>query len=237
MYLEYNGEWKNLNNSWEWIGSGSAKGVMVDRSIKFLDFVETIYKRTGIKQSEYTLKIMHKATSERCKNTTPILISDDADISDLLSLYEDQNEIIIHVMLEPMKGKGKAICVDNNDDVDNFDDGGRYFSDDYFGLHILDNDIYVQNEAFNCSQDLVQICGANNASNESIYGTNNDGVPTEVNDSMSLQVDCEFVEDRISHLNNLICQKKMIFDPIHWVMVGMMDLILLWANTSRARKH
>ena len=48
VYLEYNGEWKNLNNSWEWIGSGLAKGFTVDRSIKFLDFVETIYKRTGI---------------------------------------------------------------------------------------------------------------------------------------------------------------------------------------------
>ena len=73
MYLEYNREWVNLNICWEWIGSGLVKGFMVNRSIKFLDFVEIIYKRTGIKQSKYTLKIMHKDISEQCKNTSPSL--------------------------------------------------------------------------------------------------------------------------------------------------------------------
>ena len=114
-------------------------------------------------------------------------------------------------MLKPRKDKGKTICVGNNDDVGNFDDGGRYFIDDYFELHILDNDRYVQNEAFNCSQDLVNICDANGASNESVSGVNlidqlshicgssranSDGVPVEVNDCMSPQVDYEFVENQ-----------------------------------------
>ena len=43
---------------------------------------------------------------------------------------------------------------------------------------------------------MVQICGANSASNESICGANSDGVPVEVNDSMPLQDDYEFVEDQ-----------------------------------------
>ena len=57
-------------------------------------------------------------------------------------------------MLKPREDKGKAICVSDDDDVSNFDDGGRYFVDDYFGLHILGND---QNEA----SQVVRICGAN----------------------------------------------------------------------------
>ena len=47
-------------------------------------------------------------------------------------------------------------CVADDDDVSNFDDGMRYFVDDYFGLYILDND-NVQNKA----SQLVQICDAN----------------------------------------------------------------------------
>ena len=58
-------------------------------------------------------------------------------------------------MFEPRKGKG--ICVANDDDGRNLDVGGRCFVDDYFGLHILEND-NVQNEA---SQDLLPICGVN----------------------------------------------------------------------------
>ena len=122
---------------------------MVDRSIKFLNFMETIYKRTDIKESEYTLRITYKITSERNKHNCPIRICDDDDISDLLSLYGDQNEITIHVVLEPRKVK--AICVANDDDGSNLDAGGRCFVDNYFGLHILEND-NVENEA---SQDLL----------------------------------------------------------------------------------
>ena len=65
--------------------------------------METIYKRAGIKESEYTLRITHKIISERNKHSCPIRISDDDDISDILSHYEDQNEITIHVVLEPSK--------------------------------------------------------------------------------------------------------------------------------------
>ena len=84
-----------------------------------------------------------------------ILICDDDDVSDLLSLYEDQNKITIHVILKSRKGKG--ICIAKDDDGSNFDVGGSCFVDDYFGLHILEND-NVQNEA---SQNLLQICGVN----------------------------------------------------------------------------
>ena len=102
--LEYDGKWKNLNGCWECVGSDLARGFMVDRSIKFLNFVETIYKKTGIQESEHTLRITHKSISERNKHSGPIHIcDDDDDISDLLSLYEDQNEITIHVVLEPRK--------------------------------------------------------------------------------------------------------------------------------------
>ena len=52
-------------------------------------------------------------------------------------------------MLKPRKGK--AICVANDDDGSNFDIGRRCFVDDYFGIHILEND-NVENEA---SQDLL----------------------------------------------------------------------------------
>ena len=111
--LEYDGEWKNSNGCWEWVGSGLAKGFMVDRSIKFLNFVETIYKKTGIKESEYTLRITHEIISERNKHNCPLRICDDDNISDILSLYENENEITIHVVLEPRKGKG--ICVANEE--------------------------------------------------------------------------------------------------------------------------
>ena len=103
--LKYDGEWKNLNGYWEWVGNSLARGFMVDKSIKFLNFVETIYETIGIKESEYTLRITHKIISERNKHSCPIRISDDDDISDILSHYEDQNEITIHVVLEPRKGK------------------------------------------------------------------------------------------------------------------------------------
>ena len=41
---------------------------------------------------------------------------------------------------------------------------------------------------------------------------------------------------KIPHLNNLIERKKMFFGLIPLVMVGMMDLILLWVNTLKAKK-
>ena len=103
--LEYDGEWKNLNGCWKWFGNGLARGFMVDRSIKFLNFVETIYKKTGIKESEHTLRITHKIISERNKHNCPLRICDDDNISDILSLYKNENEITIHVVLEPRKGK------------------------------------------------------------------------------------------------------------------------------------
>ena len=57
VYLEYNRKWENLYGYLEWIGGDLTMGFMVDRRIKFLNFVETIYKRTGIKQSKYTIKL------------------------------------------------------------------------------------------------------------------------------------------------------------------------------------
>ena len=83
--LEYDGEWKNSNGCWEWVGSGLARGFMVNRSIKFLNFLETIYKRTGIKESDYILRITHKIISERNKHSCLIRICDYDDIYDLLS--------------------------------------------------------------------------------------------------------------------------------------------------------
>ena len=109
---------------------------MVDRSIKLFHCVETIYKRTCIKESECPLRITHKAVSEWYKHTSLRLICDDDDISDFLSLYEDRKEITIYVMLEPRKDKGKAICIANDNYGSNFDVGGSCFVDDYFGLHI-----------------------------------------------------------------------------------------------------
>ena len=95
---------------------------MVDRSIKFLNFVEIIYKRIGTKQSECKLKITHKVVSERYKHISPSIICDDGDIFDLLSLHDDQKEINLYVTLEPKKDKVKTICVAADDDVSNFDD-------------------------------------------------------------------------------------------------------------------
>ena len=117
--------------------------------------METIYKKTGIKESEYTLRITHKIIGEQNKPNCPLRFSDDDDISDILSLYENEKEITIYVVLEPRKRKG--ICVANDDDGRNLDVGGRCFVDDYFGLHILEND-NVENEA---SQNLLPIGGVN----------------------------------------------------------------------------
>ena len=113
-------------------------------------------------------------------------------------------------MLEPRKDKG--ICVANDDDGSNFDVVGRCFVDDYFGLHILEND-NIENEA---SQDLLQIRGVNpiyhppqicrgiRDNNEVICSnptptilsnrTLRDGFHVEGNRSMPQQVDNEFVD-------------------------------------------
>ena len=118
-------------------------------------------------------------------------------------------------MLEPRKNKG--ICVANDDDGSNFDVVGRCFVDDYFGLHILEND-NIENEA---SQDLLQIRGVNpiyhppqifigiRDNNEVICSnptpinlsdqTPGDGFDVEGNDSMPQsprQIDDQFVDDQ-----------------------------------------
>ena len=153
-------------------------------------------------------------------------------------------------MLERKKSKG--ICVANDHDV-----GGRCFVEDYFGLHILEND-NVENEA---SQDLLQICGVNliyhppqicrgiRDKNEVICSnptptnlsdqTPGDGFDVEGNYSMPQsprQVDDQFVDDHNTTSQQFYWAEENVFRFIPLVMVGMIDLISLWVNTLRAKK-
>ena len=84
ILVEYNGKWEKVDGGfWRWFGVGMSKGFVVDRSINFLELEETIYDRTSIDRSEYTIKITHKPVGDIFGDTsTPTLISNDSDIID-----------------------------------------------------------------------------------------------------------------------------------------------------------
>ena len=117
---------------------------MVDRSIKFLDLVNTIYERLSIDRSLYEIQITHKDVSADCITTSPAEICNDSDVIDLMGLYEDKKRCTIHVVLKEIQDKEKEIFLEDDDDEDfnhdnreiEFYEGSSY--DDYFSCQIIE---------------------------------------------------------------------------------------------------
>ncbi|GMN60962.1 hypothetical protein TIFTF001_030047 [Ficus carica] len=169
---------------WRWFGVGMSKGVVVDRSINFLELEDTIYDRTSIDRSEYTIEIKHKSIGDIFDDTaTPTLISNDSNVIDFMFLYEEKQGMTLHIMIKEKCDKGKTIYVRGDDDLNNDGSDALGFHDDYIGCRINKEIPYVARfvptELLGSYEHQLQICTTSTPINKRITGFN----PTPITSS------------------------------------------------------
>ncbi|GMN54913.1 hypothetical protein TIFTF001_024032 [Ficus carica] len=185
ILVEYNGKWEQVDGgSWRWFGVGVSKGFVVDRSVKFLELEETIYDRTSIDRSLYAIEITHKPGGDIfCQTAAPTLISNDSDITDIMFLYNEKRGMVLHVIVKEKCGKGKALCVHGDDDLNSNGGDALGFHDDYFGCRINEEipfvARFVPTELLSSYEHPLQICATSTPINEG-YGALN---PTPITGS------------------------------------------------------